>query len=178
MKFLKKIFELLSIESIRSEAVMTLAQLVKENQIRCLVISSGMCGVLVQMLDENEHDLSIGILSILITLGNGEEQFQSDALELGLASSLSYKFTSNEFILHLLEVIRIYIQTTESIKTIMETQLLHDLVANLKSPNRQVRIKMAELVRSLCINKTVFDYLIKADAIEILTSVEHSFHLR
>ena len=56
-------------ESVRTNAIMTLAQLVKDAQIRYLVITNGICGSLVQMLDENEHDLIIGILSILITLG-------------------------------------------------------------------------------------------------------------
>ena len=74
----QKVVNLISNEQTRKFAILASAQLIKDNQNnRVQLISQSQSGTFIQLLSqENDHDLIVGILSILVVLGVDDEPYQ------------------------------------------------------------------------------------------------------
>ena len=74
----QKVVNLISNEQTRKFAILASAQLIKDNQNnRVQLISQSQSGTFIQLLSqENDHDLIVGILSILVVLGVDDEPYR------------------------------------------------------------------------------------------------------
>ena len=86
----QKVVNLISNEQTRKFAILASAQLIKDNQNnRVQLISQSQSGTFIQLLSqENDHDLIVGILSILVVLGVDDEPYRKGLIIYRLNSGI------------------------------------------------------------------------------------------
>lgn len=175
----QKVVDLISNETTKKYAVLACAQLFKDNSSRIQPIGQSQSSTFIQLLStESDHDLIVGVLSILVVLGVDDEPYQKEILDLGLLQCLTVQFNSTVFLVNLMDVLKIYVKTIEGTKVLISNNVLLKIISLLAANHVKVRTKAAKLIQQLTSNSFVFEYLFNHNAIELLIKVNKSDHLR
>ena len=99
-------------------------------------------------------------------------------IDLGLDRALKVRFQSNIFLSKLLQVVEVYIKTEDEVNSIQENNLFSDIGNLINSRNIDLRMQATDLMKTLCFNLSIFEYIVKIGIIENLEKIEKSSHMR
>lgn len=166
---------------VRRQAILTIGELIRNNETNMGIISSNKVMVTaINLLEDGDHGMICGSLSVLVTIAKDTPGSSSEAHEANLIPQLENisEIESTQIQNKMLDVIAIYVITPEDRKLLYSSTLLGTMVQLLASNDKAVRISACMAIQAVCRDEATAKALVDGGIIDVIQRVQQSSHLR
>merc|ERR1712131_125302 len=134
----------------------------------------------INLLEDGDHGMICGSLSVLVTIAKDTPGSSSEAHEANLIPQLENisEIESTQIQNKMLDVIAIYVTTPEDRKLLYGSTLLGTMVQLLASNDKAVRTSACMAIQAVCRDEATAKALVDGGIIDVIQRVQQSSHLR